>query len=413
MLNNFNISIFTNETKNMMKKTFLYFIFICSISLISKSVLWSKTVYSTVKEEKRISVVVIDPGHGGKDPGASIGNAKEKDIVLDLALRLGNSIKATYPDIKVIYTRTKDVFIPLYDRANIANKNKADLFISIHVNGTDKTSVQGTETFVLGQHRSKDNLEVAKKENSVILLEDDYNTKYEGFDPNSPESYIMFELVQDEYLEQSVMFASEIQYQFRQNAKRIDRSVKQAGFLVLRQATMPSVLIEVGFISNPNERNYMLSETGKSNLSASIFTAFKDYKRKIEEKSSFVLHTETGGSPGSVAGSKTVIAEPAVISINSTKPETGKNVKSNNIFFSVQIAASKKKIDTSPSNFKGEKNVFLSESKDVNRYYSGKFNKYEDAVNEKKRIEKKFPESFVVAFENNELISVKKAMENM
>ena len=182
---------------------------------------------------------------------------------------------------------------------------------------------------------------------------------------------------------------------------------------MLRQATMPSVLIEVGFISNPNERNYMLSETGKSNLSASIFTAFKDYKRKIEEKSSFVLHTETGGSPGSVAGSKTVIAEPAVISINSTKPETGKNVKSNNIFFSVQIAASKKKIDTSPSNFKGEKNVFLSESKDVNRYYSGKFNKYEDAVNEKKRIEKKFPESFVVAFENNELISVKKAMENM
>jgi N-acetylmuramoyl-L-alanine amidase len=130
-----------------------------------------------------------------------VGNAKEKDIVLDLALRLGNSIKATYPDIKVIYTRTKDVFIPLYDRANIANKNKADLFISIHVNGTDKTSVQGTETFVLGQHRSKDNLEVAKKENSVILLEDDYNTKYEGFDPNSPESYIMFELVQDEYLE--------------------------------------------------------------------------------------------------------------------------------------------------------------------------------------------------------------------
>jgi N-acetylmuramoyl-L-alanine amidase len=344
MLNNFNISIFTNETKNMMKTTFLYFIFICSFMLISKSVLWSKTVYSTEKDEKRISVVVIDPGHGGKDPGASMGNAKEKDIVLDLALRLGNSIKATYPDIKVIYTRTKDVFIPLYDRANIANKNKADLFISIHVNGTDKTSVQGTETFVLGQHRSKDNLEVAKKENSVILLEDDYNTKYEGFDPNSPESYIMFELVQDEYLEQSVMFASEIQYQFRQNAKRIDRSVKQAGFLVLRQATMPSVLIEVGFISHPNERNYMLSETGKSNLSASIFNAFKDYKRKIEEKSSFVMHTETGGSPGSVAESKTIITEPVVTLINSTKPETGKNVKQTTSFFRFKLGHQRKRL---------------------------------------------------------------------
>jgi len=397
----------------MMKKTFIYFIFICLFMLISKAVLWSKTVYSTEKEEKRISVVVIDPGHGGKDAGAAVGKAKEKDIVLDLALRLGNSIKATYPEIKVIYTRTKDVFIPLYERANIANKNKADLFISIHVNGTDKTSVQGTETFVLGQHRSKDNLEVAKKENSVILLEDDYNTKYEGFDPNSPESYIMFELVQDEYLEQSVMLASEIQNQFRQNAKRIDRSVKQAGFLVLRQATMPSVLVEVGFISHPGERNYMLSETGKSSLSVSIFNAFKDYKRKIEEKSSFVLHTETGNSAGSVAGSKTIIDKPAETINNSSLPDTEKKVKTNNIFFSVQIGASKKKMDTSPSNFKGEKNVFVTESIEMNRYYSGKFDNYEDAVNEKKRIEKKFPESFVVAFENNEIISVKKAMEKM
>ena len=413
MLNNFNISIFTNEIKNMMKKTLIYFIFICLFMLISKSVLWSNPVYSNEKEEKRISVVVIDPGHGGKDPGAAVGNAKEKDIVLDLSLRLGNSIKATYPEIKVIYTRTKDVFIPLYERANIANKNKADLFISIHVNGTDKTSVQGTETFVLGQHRSKENLEVAKKENSVILLEDDYNTKYEGFDPNSSESYIMFELVQDEYLEQSVMFASEIQNQFRQNAKRIDRSVKQAGFLVLRQATMPSVLIEVGFISHPGERNYMLSETGKSNLSVSIFNAFKDYKRKIEEKSSFVLHTETDGDSGSGEESKTKSAEPEVTFNNSTEQKTEKKVKTNNIYFSVQIGASKKKMDTSQANFKGEKNVFSTESKDMNRYYSGKFNNYEDAVKEKKRIEKKFPESFVVAFENNELISVKKAMEKM
>lgn len=396
-----------------MRKTFFNFILICALVLISNSSAWSKSDFSGSAEEKRISVVVIDPGHGGKDYGASVGNAKEKDIVLDLALRLGNSIKAKYPEIKVIYTRTKDVFIPLYERANIANKNKADLFISIHVNGTDKTSVQGTETFVLGQHRSKDNLEVAKKENSVILLEDDYNTKYEGFDPNSPESYIMFELVQDEYLEQSVMFASAIQNQFRLNAKRIDRSVKQAGFLVLRQTTMPSVLIEVGFISHPNERSYLVSEKGKAALSVSIFNAFSDYKKKIENKSSFAVHTETGSLKSSSVTANSGLMGSGKTNIKTAEAKAGESVKNSNLFFSVQIAASAKKMETNPSNFKGEKNIFRVDAKDISRYFSGKFQTLKDAENEKKRIQGKFPESFVVAFENNELISVKKALEKM
>lgn len=371
------------------------------------------SLHSNQKNEKHISVVVIDPGHGGKDFGANVGDAREKDIVLDLSKRLGESIKTSFPEIKVIYTRTTDVFIPLYDRAKIANKNNADLFISIHVNGTENRGVQGTETFVLGQHRSKENLEVAKKENSVILLEDDYNTTYEGFDPNSSESYIMFELVQDEYLDQSVMLASEIQHQFSQYAKRMDRSVKQAGFLVLRQAAMPSVLIEVGFISHPDERNYMLSERGKSTLSASIFNAFKDYKKKIEEKSSFVVHTETGNSQKKVNESKAVSDESASGTTGYNKTSEIKEENSESIFFSVQIAASKKKIEPTPSNFKGEKNVFRKETNEMSRFYSGKFDNYEDAVKEKKRIEKKFPESFVVAFENNEIISVKKAREKM
>lgn len=375
-----------------MRIAFLNYIFIYSFLSLLIGVVWTNNAYSSEKDDKHITTVVIDPGHGGKDLGATVGNAREKDIVLDLALRLGESIKANYPDIKVIYTRTKDVFIPLYTRANIANKNKADLFISIHVNGTEKTNVRGTETFVLGQHRSKDNLEVAKKENAVILLEDDYNTTYEGFDPNSPESYIMFELVQDEYLEQSVMFASEIQNQFRQYAKRMDRSVKQAGFLVLRQTTMPSVLVEVGFISHPKERNYLLSNSGKSTLAASILIAFNDYKRKIEEKSSFTLHTETN---------------------DASVVKTVKEPNPTFIFYSVQIGASQKKLDPSPSNFKGEKNVFRMQSKTLIKYYSGKFDNYQDAVNEKNRIEKKFPDSFVVAFENNELISIKKAREKL
>lgn len=413
MQNNFNISIFTMETKNMMMKTFLNFILTCFFILISGVTLWSKSDYSPKKDESHINVVVIDPGHGGKDFGASFGNANEKDIVLDLALRLGESIKTSYPEIKVIYTRTKDVFIPLYDRANIANKNKADLFISIHVNGTENNAAQGTETFVLGQHRTKENLEVEKKENSVIVLEDDYSTTYEGFDPNSSESYIMFEMAQYEYLEQSLMLASAIQTQFREHAKRVDRSVKQAGFLVLHKTAMPSVLIELGFISNSNERKYMLSEMGKATLSSSIFNAFKDYKRKIEEKSSFAVHADSDKSPGTDTETKTISAESTKTLNKKSEAETVKEPKTGDIFFSVQIGASKKKIDVSPSNFKGEKNVFRIESKEISRYYSGKFNNYEDAVNEKKRVEKKFLESFVVAFENNELISVKKALEKM
>lgn len=338
---------------------------------------------------KLISVVVIDAGHGGKDPGAAVGNAKEKDIVLDIALRLGQSIQATYPAMKVIYTRKTDVFVPLHERAEIANRSKADLFISIHVNATGQTSVHGTETFVLGQHRSKDNLEVAKKENSVILLEDDYNIRYEGFDPNSSESYIMFELVQDEYLEQSVMFASDIQHRFRVLAKRADRSVKQAGFLVLRRTTMPSVLIEAGFISHPGERAFMSSEAGKKQLALAIFEAFKAYKRKIEDKSSFSIRTENAPAPAAMAPREQVAAHAA------------------NRWYSVQIAASQRLLKTTPSNFKGEKSIFCKSSGSLHRYFSGEFENEHDANIERKRIEKKFPGAFVVVFDNDKLIPLK------
>lgn len=389
-----------------MKKPLSFSIFIFCLSLISPSVSASKNIFFE-KDGTKISVVVIDPGHGGKDYGASVGNVKEKDIVLDLALKLGNSIKLNYPEIEIIYTRTKDVFIPLYERANIANKNGADLFISIHVNAVEQTFVQGTETFVLGQHRSKENLEVAKKENAVILLENDYNTTYEGFDPNQPESYIMFELVQDEYLDQSVMFASNIQNQFRDLAKRIDRSVKQSGFLVLRQTTMPGVLIEAGFLSNASERKYMLSESGKTNLSASIFKAFEDYKKIIESKSSFNLRTDKPKTQANIMDEKTDDTKTKSQSENEDFPSA------ENIWFSVQIAASQKKLDPLPANFKGEKNIFRIDWKNISRYYSGKFATHEKAAEEKTRIQKKYPDAFIVAFENEEIISVKKALRKM
>ncbi len=368
------------------------------------------------KDVTHVSVVVIDAGHGGKDAGAAVGRAMEKDIVLDLALRLGESIQKKYPDIKVIYTRKTDVFIPLHERARIANKNKADLFISIHINGTDNSYAKGTETFVLGDHRSDDNFEVVKKENSVILLEDDYNTTYEGFDPNSAESYIMFANAQSEYFDQSVMFASEIQSQFR-NIGRVDRSVKQAGFLVLRQAAMPSVLIEAGFISHPDERNYLVSNNGKAVLSDAIFKAFESYKRKIENKSSFAVKSESNENQAQVkaqAQEKSEIEVTSETDSNVGAPVSQKSVqKKADIYFTVQIAASTKKLETVASNFKGLKNVFLIRNGNTYRYYAGKFDSVNDANRHHQNIKSKFPDAFVVAIENNQVISVKKALEKM
>jgi N-acetylmuramoyl-L-alanine amidase len=347
-------------------------------------------------QSSRVRTVVIDPGHGGHDPGAVYSNAREKDIVLDISLKLGNYIKAAFPDVKVIYTRDKDVFVPLHQRAAIANKNQADLFISVHVNAVSRGSAQGTETFILGMHRTSENLEVAKKENSVILLEADYKTTYEGFDPNSPESYIMFELVQDEYLELSAMLASAVQDQFRERVNRVDRSVKQAGFLVLRQVTMPGILVEAGFLSHPTERAFLMSETGRDYLASAIFRAFRDYKKKVEAKSSFLVVTE--------GGTQNVAARPTIMDHNPSE---------NPVFFSVQVASLSKPVATDASNFKGEKDIFMKHHNKVYKYFSGRFVSADQAREEQKRLRKKFNGAFVVAFENNELIPVNKALQKL
>ena len=226
-------------------------------------------------------VVVIDPGHGGHDPGAIGRRGKEKNINLNVALKVGQLIQNNCNDVKVIYTRKTDVFIPLDRRAQIANNAKADLFISIHTNSIARgRTVRGAETYTLGLHRTEENLEVAKKENSVILIEDNYEQRYAGFNPNSSESYIIFEFVQDKNMEKSVKLATLIQKQFKNTAKRIDKGVHQAGFLVLRATSMPSVLVELGYISTPDEEQYLLSDAGTTALSNSIYKAFLNYKRE-------------------------------------------------------------------------------------------------------------------------------------
>ena len=387
----------------MIQQVFKLLLFICSISITAQS--FSANIFTDRNKKEGISVVVIDPGHGGKDLGASFGNAIEKNIVLDIALKLGTTIKENYPDIKVVYTRTSDVFIPLYKRAEIANKNEADLFISIHVNAVGAQSVQGTETFVLGLHRNDDNLEVAKKENAVILLEDDYNTTYEGFDPNLPESYIMFETMQEEYQGQSVMLASSIQNEFRDYAKRLDRSVKMAGFLVLRETTMPSVLIEAGFISHNGERQYLTSEAGRTRLAYAIFRAFREYKSDIEQRSSFHLVTENEVKPENNKHTTTSPSEFPLAQSENRAPQQ----KTDDVFYSVQIMALTRKLEATPANFKGEQNIFRVEGQNLNRYFSGRFKSIEEAGAEQRRINSKYPNAFVVAFKNNKLISVKKA----
>lgn len=255
---------------------FLYFVFIIYSGSASAS------------DTNKPWVIVIDAGHGGNDHGATGSYNSEKDITLAITLKTGEYIEKYINNVSVIYTRKDDSFIGLRERANIANKTKANLFISIHTNGVKSKIVQGTETFIMGLAKDQQNLEVAMKENEVILLEKDNSTKYEGFDPKSPESYIMFTLMQNIFQEQSTNLASKIQTQFRDRVSRSDRGVKQAGFWVLFMTTMPSVLIETGFITNLSEEKFLNSKQGQDYLSSAIFRACRDYINEIDSKSGLI-----------------------------------------------------------------------------------------------------------------------------
>lgn len=237
----------------------------------------------------KVDVVVIDAGHGGHDSGTVGSHTKEKDIVLKIALKVGGYIKENIPGVKVIYTRETDKFIDLSERANIANRNHADVFISIHANSLPvktpdarKQSIYGTETYVMGLHKTDENFEVSKRENSVILLEENYKEKYEGFDPDSPESYILFSLTQSANQESSLLLASKVEDQFGNRAGRKSRGVKQAGFVVLYKTSMPSILVETGFLSNTKEERELNSDKVQDYIASGIYRAFKEYKNQIE-----------------------------------------------------------------------------------------------------------------------------------
>ncbi|MDR1161386.1 MAG: N-acetylmuramoyl-L-alanine amidase [Tannerellaceae bacterium] len=343
-------------------------------------------------KDKKITVV-IDAGHGGKDSGAKGSTVNEKAINLAVALKLGNLIAAKHDDVKVIYTRKTDKFIELDERANIANRNKADLFISIHANAVLKGSyVKGAETYTLGLARTEENLDVAKRENSVIMLEDDYLQKYENFDPNSTESYIIFEFMQNKHLEQSVSFASEIQKEFTA-AKRIDRGVKQAGLLVLRKTSMPGVLVELGFMTNKEEEKYMKSAAGQNTLATALYNAFAKYKKEYDKRTAGQNKTVAPAlSPKQEANEETARKEP--------KETESTDAKHDPVVYKIQILISAKKLSTTDKCFKGYKNI--SWYQDGKMYKYTYFESANKAAADKKliQVKKDFSGAFVVAFKN-------------
>ncbi len=338
-------------------------------------------------DSKKINTIVIDPGHGGKDPGASGLIEHEKNVVLDIALKVGEYIEENCSDVKIIYTRKKDEFVPLYKRAEIANKNHADLFISIHANASENKNAVGASTFAMGLHKSESNLKVAQRENSAILLEDNYQKRYENFKPNSSESYIIFSLLQNTYLDQSLNFASYVQDKFEIEAKRHNRGVKQAGFLVLWRTSMPSILIETGFISNPEEEKFLISEAGQDWIAKSIYKAFMNYKEYIESKSHFVSESEIPRFE------------------NNTISDT------NSFVYKVQILSSKKQLNSDDETFKNIKGVEELKIDNQYKYTVGNETDYKKIEQIKEKVKKYFPGAFIIATKNNKRVPIKEALK--
>ena len=357
----------------MQIKSFLT-ILLCFFGLIS---------LAQSKNNTKPFIVVLDAGHGGKDPGKiTTFGYNEKDIALDIVLRVGKQLE-NIDDVKVIYTRKKDVFLELRQRAAIANKADADLFISVHCNAHN-TQAYGTETYVLGLHRNESNFRVAQQENEVIFMEDDYEQNYEGFDPSSPESFIGLTLLQEDYLDQSILLARIIQNNFSQKLKRRDRGVKQAGFWVLHNTYMPSVLVETGFITNRKEGDYLNSERGKEEISKSIIDAVLDYKSSLNPE----------------------------ISTENLSVENSENTAQ--IIFKVQIAASSNKVAPKSYNFKGLSPISRTKLASVYRYFYGEttdYNKAKELKNE--AIGVGYTSAFVVAYKNNTRISLKEALKTI
>ncbi|UTW62744.1 N-acetylmuramoyl-L-alanine amidase [bacterium SCSIO 12741] len=333
--------------------------------------------------EYGLKKVVIDAGHGGKDPGSiGVDGIKEKDIVLDIALRVGRAIKANHPDVKLVFTRETDVFIELTNRANIANKHNADLFISIHADAAVNKSAYGTETFALGLHKEAANLDIVKRENKVILMEDNYESNYEGFDPKSMEFNIFSGLVSQANLDQSLRFASKVQEQFK-SAGRRDRGVKQAGFVVLYKTTMPSVLVETGFITNTKEGRFLNQEDNRVLISNCIYNAFKAYKKDVDSQFADLAPGTSTPPP--------------------SKPDHG-------VRFRVQIVSSPEPVEIKATNFKGLDDIRELKVNGSYKYTVGNELTFEEGLNLQKHVrENGYKDAFLIGVYQGKRITITEA----
>lgn len=374
--------------------------------------------------------LVIDAGHGGNDAGAIGAISKEKNINLKVALAFGRLVEENCPDVKLVYTRKTDVFIPLHERANIANRNKANLFISIHTNALPKGRIsRGLETYTLGMHRAGDNFDVAKRENAVILYEKDYKEKYEGFNPNSSESYIMFEFLQDKNMANSVELAKFVQKRTCASAQRQNKGVKQAGFLVLRETSMPSCLIELGFISTPDEERFLNSDQGVKSLAFGIFQAFCEYRAKYDKSVTVPFKatqyeefaatrkdkdsdarkagkTEEAPKPVPVDDSKTRMMDGQQPDEEPQKPQTDYIAP----VFKVQIVASDVQLKKSSPQLKGMADVQCYQENGMYKYTVGESENPNEILRLRKTLLDKFPQAFVIAFRDGAKMNVNEAI---
>lgn len=356
---------------------------------------------STPNTPYQLKTVVIDAGHGGHDHGCSGSSHNEKTLSLKMALKLGEMIEKNYPDVKVVYTRKTDVFIELYERAAIANRNKADLFICIHCNANPSSSPYGTETYVMGLHKTEANLNVAKRENDVILLESDYKQNYDGFNPNGPASHIIFSLNQHAFMEQSILFASSVEKYLKSHAKRSSRGVKQAGFLVLWKTAMPSVLIETGFLTNANEEKFLGSEEGQKAVAESIFYAFRDYKNDMENSSGVIseqkakeLNAELDKTPSTTT--------------NTVEKNTAEQVKG--LTFSVQFFSSETEVASSKFAKLQPENISFVQENGWYKYRLGPYTTLDEATKKQTLARTNgYKDAFVIAMKDGKRISIDEA----
>lgn len=376
----------------MPKQPFITLLCILAITAASLS-----ASYSASAQDSGVALrtVVLDPGHGGNDPGAISldGKLTEKSVVLDVALILGKMIKDAYPDVKVIYTRDKDVFIPLNTRADIANKNHADLFISLHCNSVpkNKTAPSGCETYVMGMSKSDSNMEVTKRENSVILMEDDYTTKYQGYDPNNPESAIFFNLMQNAYFEQSLKMAELCQKQLSKGPISTNRGIKQGALLVLWRTTMPSVLVEMGFITNKSDRNTLASKEKRTQLASRLFAAFKEFKEQYDGTVSDVPSVQppvVQKEEPAVKNEPAVKDEPAAAEASADSP-----------YYAIQIFAVSRNLSSNASEFKGLKQIGKFPAGSIYKYTTGNYKTAQEAQAALSSVRAKFKDAFVVKIE--------------